>query len=243
MESCGLVVCSECGLVARPVYVSSRREDGRARKGKRHTRENHHGDVVGRVLESLAAQLGAPSCAVLELYGRLKKIAGYEAAAVALFVATKRNGSYVSLKKACELLSLYGVPVRRKRALEIMLVLSNRLRPTFEEALETYAEKLGLSSSVKARAAEILKIAKPYVGGRDPYLVALAAIHIASNSFTIYELAKVTKRSPGRIHANVTYLRRILMQRGMVRPPGFEPGFSGAEGLRAPNGARRPGPD
>jgi len=242
VESCGLMVCSECGLVARPVYVSSSRVGVNYWSSKRRFRDDYVNEVE-KVLETLAAELGVPGNAVLELYKRLKKKAGYEAAAVALFVAAKRNGSYVSLKRACELLSLYGVPVRRKRALETMLALSNQLRPTFEEALKTYAEKLSLPASVKERASEILKLARPYVSGRDPYLVALAAIHIASSSFTIYELAKLTKRSPGRLHANVTYLRRIIVQRSVVRPPGFEPGFSGAEGLRAPKGARRPGPD
>jgi len=236
------MVCSECGLVARPLYVCSRRVNENHWKVKRLFR-NYYVNEIEKVLETLAAELGVPSNTVLELYNRLKKNAGYEAAAVALFVAAKRNGGYVSLKKACELLSKHGVPVRRRRALETMLAFSNQLRPTLEEALKTYAEKLGLPASVKEQAAEILKQAKPYASGRDPYLVALAAIYIASSSFTIYELAKVTKRSPGRLHANITYLQRILVQRGVVRPPGFEPGFSGAEGLRALEGARRPGPD
>lgn len=220
MESCGLIVCSKCGFVVSPVYVSSRKVVEDYRKGRRNFRENSNGSGVEKVLEALASELGVPSSVVLEFYNRLKRRVGKgEAAAIALFVAAKRNGGYVSLGKACRLLSLYGVPARRERALKALLALSSQLRPTLEEALRTYAEKLSLPTNVLERAAEILKLARPYTGGRDPFLVALAAIHIASGSFTIYELAKATKRSPGRLYANVTYLRKIFAQYRTMQSP------------------------
>ena len=56
-----------------------------------------------------------------------------------------------------------------------MLACGALIRPTLEEALEVYARKLGLSEAVKREALSILKRVKPYAGGRDPYIAALAA--------------------------------------------------------------------
>ena len=169
----------------------------------------------------------------LDVYGRLRRRAGGgEAAAIALFAAAKRAGTYVSLARACDLLARCGVKVSRKRAFKALLACAPLVRASAEEALEVYVRKLNLGEEVKRRALELLEAIKPYAGGRDPYLVALAAIYLASGSFTVYGLARASGRSPGRLHENIKYLRAILAKR-VVRPPGFEPGSSGAEGLRA----------
>ena len=77
---------------------------------------------VERALEALAGELKIPARAVLGVYERLKKRAGAgEAAAIALFAAAKRSGAYVSLAKACELLSRCGVRVSYPSALRALL--------------------------------------------------------------------------------------------------------------------------
>jgi hypothetical protein len=99
-------------------------------------------------LEALAAELGLPAKAALELYRRLKKVvAPEEAAAVALFVTSKRSGSYVSLARVCELLAKCGLKVSYPRAVRATLACGALIRPTLEEALEVYARKLGLSEA------------------------------------------------------------------------------------------------
>jgi transcription initiation factor TFIIIB Brf1 subunit/transcription initiation factor TFIIB len=50
---------------------------------------------------------------------------------------------------------------------------------------------------------------KPYAGGRDPYIVALAAIYLASGAFTVYGLAKLAGRSPGRLHENIRFVQSL----------------------------------
>jgi hypothetical protein len=134
------------------------------------------GGFAPRALEALAGELGVPAGAVLEVYKRLRRYAGVgEAAAIALFVTAKRSGTYISLKRACELLSKCGVKAEYPRAVRAMLAYAPLVRPTMEEALEAYAAKLGISESVKREALEIIGKVKPYAGGRDSYLVALAA--------------------------------------------------------------------
>ena len=105
------------------------------------------GGLAPRALEALAGELGVPAGAALEVYKRLRRYAGVgEAAAIALFVAAKRSGSYVSLKRACELLSRCGVKAEYPRAVRAMLAYAPLIRPTMEEALEAYAAKLGISA-------------------------------------------------------------------------------------------------
>jgi transcription initiation factor TFIIIB Brf1 subunit/transcription initiation factor TFIIB len=91
-----------------------------------------------------------------------------------------------------------------------MLAYAPLVRPTVEEALEAYAAKLGISESVKREALAIPMKVKPYAGGRDPYLVALAAIYLASASFSIYGLAKLAGRSPSRLHENIRFISEKL---------------------------------
>ena len=231
VERGGLLVCGGCGLVVAPIFEPPKPETLLQR-----------GDEVpalGResvciALEALAVELSLPVSALLDVYKRLRRRVGAgEAAAVALFVTAKRTGTYVSLARACALLSRCGVRVSRKRAFKALLACAPLVKPTAEEALEVYARKLNLGEEAKMRALGLLRAAKPYTGGRDPYIVALAAIYLASDTFSMYALAKTFGRSPGRLHENVKHLRAVLTKR-VVRPPGFEPGSSGAEGLRAP---------
>ena len=237
VERGGLLVCTSCGLVAGPVYESGF-ERGNEPIG--FVRLAFFRDAAREALEALAVKLGIPVGAALELYKRLRKHAGAgEAAAIALFATAKRSGAYISLARACELLSRCGVRVSRRRAFRILLTCAPLVRASSEEALEVYAHKLDLPESLKRKALAILREVRPYAGGRDPYLVALAAIYLASGAFTIYGLAKAAGRSPGRLHDNIRFLQAILARK-VVRPPGFEPGSSGAEGLRAPLGRTAP---
>jgi transcription initiation factor TFIIIB Brf1 subunit/transcription initiation factor TFIIB len=105
------------------------------------------------------------------------------------------------------------VKVSRRRAFRILLTCAPLVRASSEEALEVYAHKLDLPESVKREALAILREVRPYAGGRDPYLVALAAIYLASGAFTIYGLAKAAGRSPGRLHDNVRFLQAILARK------------------------------
>jgi transcription initiation factor TFIIIB Brf1 subunit/transcription initiation factor TFIIB len=208
VEHGGLLVCKGCGLVVAPVYEPPRLElDGSALAPAPVV--NPARGFFERAVEAVAGELGIPAKAALELYRRLKALAKpEEAAAVALFVTAKRSGSYASLARVCELLERCGVKVAYPRAVRAMLACGALIRPTLEEALEVYAQKLGLSESVKREALAILKRVKPYAGGRDPYIVALAAIYLASGAFTIYSLAKLAGRSPGRLHENVRFILR-----------------------------------
>ena len=172
VEHNGLLVCENCGLVASPVYAPPKLDS----PAPIAPAANPARGFYERAVEAVAAELGLPAKAALELYRRLKALAKpEEAAAVALFVTAKRCGSYASLARVCELLSRCGVEVTYSRAVRAVLACGALIRPTLEEALEVYAQKLGLSEAVKREALTILMKVKPYAGGRDPYTAALAA--------------------------------------------------------------------
>jgi transcription initiation factor TFIIIB Brf1 subunit/transcription initiation factor TFIIB len=180
VEHNGLLVCEGCGLVLAPVYEPPKFKPADSSfnvfNGFNGAPHISSGGLAQRALEALAGELGVPAGAVLEVYKRLRRYAGVgEAAAIALFVAAKRSGTYISLKRACELLSRCGVKADYPRALKTMLAYTPLIRPTMEEALEAYAAKLGIGESVKREALEIIGKVKRFAGGRDPYLVALAA--------------------------------------------------------------------
>jgi len=175
VESNGLLVCGNCGLVAAPLYAPPKL-DPTANLAPSAPAANPARGFYERAVEAVAAELGLPAKAALELYKRLKALAKpEEAAAVALFVTAKRTGAYASLARVCELLSRCGVEVTYSRAVRAVLACGALIRPTLEEALEVYAQKLGLSEAVKREALAILTKVKPYAGGRDPYTAALAA--------------------------------------------------------------------
>jgi hypothetical protein len=91
IESSGLLVCEGCGLVAAPVYETPRVEPDSAYAP---AAANPARGFYERALEAVAAELGLPAKAALELYRRLKALAKpEEAAAVALFVTAKRCGA------------------------------------------------------------------------------------------------------------------------------------------------------
>jgi transcription initiation factor TFIIIB Brf1 subunit/transcription initiation factor TFIIB len=173
VEHNGLLVCEGCGLVLAPVYELPKFKPA---DNSFNGSNISSGGLAQRALEALAGELGVPAGAVLEVYKRLRRYAGVgEAAAIALFVSAKRSGTYISLKRACELLSKCSVKAEYPRAVRAMLAYAPLVRPTMEEALEAYAAKLGISESVKREALEIIGKVKRFAGGRDPYLVALAA--------------------------------------------------------------------
>ena len=175
IESNGLLVCENCGLVAAPLYAPPKL-DPTANLAPIAAAANPARGFLERAVEAVAAELGLPAKAALELYRRLKALAKpEEAAAVALFVTAKRCGSYASLARVCELLAKCGVEATYSRAVRALLACGALIRPTLEEALEVYAQKLGLSEAVKREALSILSKVKPYAGGRDPYTAALAA--------------------------------------------------------------------
>jgi len=174
VESNGLLVCGNCGLVAAPVYAPPKLDSSAPIAPA--VSVNPARGFFERAVEAVAGELGLPAKAALELYKRLKALAKpEEAAAVALFVTAKRCGSYVSLARVCELLAKCGVEVTYSRAVRAMLACGALIRPTLEEALEVYARKLNLPESVKREAFSILTKVKPYAGGRDPYIAAPAA--------------------------------------------------------------------
>jgi len=111
VEHNGLLVCEGCGLVLAPVYEPPKPEPfaGNSFNGAPHISS---GGLAQRALEALAGELGVPARAALEVYKRLKRAGVGEAAAIALFVSAKRSGTYISLKRACELLSKCGVSAR-----------------------------------------------------------------------------------------------------------------------------------
>jgi hypothetical protein len=108
----GLLVCEGCGLVLAPVYEPPKFKPADSFNGS----SISSGGFAQRALEALAGELGVPAGAALEVYKRLKRAGVGEAAAIALFVSAKRFGSYVSLKRACELLSKCGVKADYPRA-------------------------------------------------------------------------------------------------------------------------------
>jgi len=173
VEHSGLLVCEGCGLVASPVYAPPKLDSSAPIAA---APVNPARGFYERAVEAVAAELGLPAKAALELYRRLKALAKpEEAAAVALFVTAKRCGSYASLARVCELLERCGVEVTYSRAVRALLACGALIRPTLEEALEVYAQKLNLPESVKREAFSILTKVKPYAGGRDPYIAAPAA--------------------------------------------------------------------
>jgi transcription initiation factor TFIIIB Brf1 subunit/transcription initiation factor TFIIB len=176
VESNGLLVCENCGLVASPVYAPPKVELDSAYAPATAAPANPARGFYERAVEAVAGELGLPAKAALELYRRLKALAApEEAAAVAVFVTAKRTGAYVSLARVCELLSRCGVEVAYSRAVRAMLACGALIRPTLEEALEVYARKLNLPESLKREALSISTKVKPYAGGRDPYTAAPAA--------------------------------------------------------------------
>jgi len=177
VESNGLLVCGNCGLVAAPVYAPPKLDPtANLAPIAPAVSVNPARGFFERAVEAVAGELGLPAKAALELYKRLKAlVAPEEAAAVAIFVTAKRTGAYASLARVCELLSRCGVEVTYSRAVRAVLACGALIRPTLEEALEVYAQKLGLSEAVKREALSILSKVKPYAGGRDPYIAAPAA--------------------------------------------------------------------
>jgi hypothetical protein len=143
IEHNGLLVCEGCGLVLAPVYESPKFKPADSGFNGSYISS---GGLAQRALEALAGELGVPAGAVLEVYKRLKRAGVGEAAAIALFVSAKRSGTYISLKRACELLSKCGVKAEYPRAVRAMLAYAPLVRPTMEEALEAYAAKLGISA-------------------------------------------------------------------------------------------------
>jgi transcription initiation factor TFIIIB Brf1 subunit/transcription initiation factor TFIIB len=175
VESSGLLVCENCGLVAAPVYAPPKL-DPTANLAPIAAPVNPARGFHERAVEAVAGELDIPAKAALELYKQLKALVKpEEAAAVALFVTAKRCGSYASLARVCELLAKCGVEVTYSRAVRALLACGALIRPTLEEALEVYARKLGLSESAKREALGILSKVKRYAGGRDPYTAAFAA--------------------------------------------------------------------
>jgi hypothetical protein len=154
VEHSGLLVCEGCGLVLAPVYEPPKFKPADSSFNGFNGSSISSGGLAQRALEALAGELGVPTGAALEVYKRLKRAGDGEAAAIALFASAKRCGSYISLKRACELLSKCGVKAEYPRAVRIMLAYAPLVRPTMEEALEAYAAKLGISESVKREAAE-----------------------------------------------------------------------------------------
>jgi transcription initiation factor TFIIIB Brf1 subunit/transcription initiation factor TFIIB len=176
IEHNGLLVCENCGLVASPVYAPPKLDPTANLAPATAAPVNPARGFFERAVEAVAGELGIPAKAALELYRRLKALAKpEEAAAVAIFVTAKRSGAYASLARVCELPAKCGVEVTYSRAVRAMLACGALIRPTLEEALEVYAQKLNLPESVKREALAILMRVKPYAGGRDPYLAALAA--------------------------------------------------------------------
>jgi transcription initiation factor TFIIIB Brf1 subunit/transcription initiation factor TFIIB len=176
VESNGLLVCENCGLVAAPVYAPPKLDGSADLAPIAAAPVNPARGFFERAVEAVAGELDIPAKAALELYRRLKRVVKpEEAAAVALFVTAKRTGAYASLARVCELLSRCGVEVTYSRAVRALLACGALIRPTLEEALEVYAQKLGLSEAVKREALSILMKVKPYAGGRDPYTAAPAA--------------------------------------------------------------------
>jgi hypothetical protein len=121
VEHNGLLVCEGCGLVLAPVYEPPKFKPADSSfngfNGFNGAPHISSGGFAQRALEALAGELGVPAGAVLEVYKRLRRYAGVgEAAAIALFVSAKRCGTYVSLKRACELLSKCGVKADYPRA-------------------------------------------------------------------------------------------------------------------------------
>jgi len=153
VEHNGLLVCEGCGLVLAPVYEPPKFKPADSFNGFNGSSISS-GGLAQRALEALAGELGVPAGAALEVYKRLKRAGVGEAAAIALFVSAKRCGTYISLKRACELLSKCGVKAEYPRTLKTMLAYAPLIRPTMEEALEAYAAKLGIGESVKREAAE-----------------------------------------------------------------------------------------
>jgi hypothetical protein len=115
VEHNGLLVCEGCGLVLAPVYEPPKFKPADSSNGFNGSSISS-GGFAQRALEALAGELGVPAGAALEVYKRLKRAGVGEAAAIALFVSAKRCGSYVSLKRACELLSKCGVKADYPRA-------------------------------------------------------------------------------------------------------------------------------
>jgi transcription initiation factor TFIIIB Brf1 subunit/transcription initiation factor TFIIB len=152
IEHNGLLVCEGCGLVLAPVYEPPKFKPADSSFNVFNGSNISSGGLAQRALEALAGELGVPAGAALEVYKRLKRAGVSEAAAIALFVTAKRCGSYVSLKRACELLSKCGVKAEYPRAMRAMLAYAPLVRPTMEEALEAYAAKLGISARESAEA-------------------------------------------------------------------------------------------
>ena len=224
VESQGHLVCSACGLVLHQLVEG----------GPYEAPGEPGGHALLETLRLCAGELGLDAGECLEYYGAARRegVSREAAAAVAIYVALRMRGMHVPLRKICEFLAARGLRVSYRAASKALLRTSRyRPRMTPLTALQVTARRLGLDGDVAERARRILLGAR-ILGGRDPLLVALAALYLASGGgLTYYALAKASGRSPSRIRESVHYLLRQL-RGSVVRPPGFEPGFSGAEGRR-----------
>ncbi|MEM1690230.1 MAG: TFIIB-type zinc ribbon-containing protein [Thermofilaceae archaeon] len=196
VETTEFLVCGSCGLVLSPLV-----ENG------------YYGPNLTWVLFEAAEHFGLTFDECLRLYRTAKSERVMEGAAlaVAIYAALRGGGEHVPLRRICEWLEARGINVSYKQAAKGLLRISrylDRLSPF--SSVKVYARKLNLDENLVKRAEEVLLKAK-YLGGRDPYLIAIAAIYLAAGGqLTYYKLAKITGRSASRIWAAVNYLRKSV---------------------------------
>lgn len=194
VETTEFLVCGSCGLVLGQLIE-----------------EGCYWPNAAWVLVEAAERFGVDFDECLQLYRIVKSERVMEGAAlaIAIYAALRRKGEHVPLRRICCWLVAHGINVSYKQAVKGLLRVSrhlDRLSPL--SSVRIYARKLNLDENLVKHAEEVLLKAK-YLGGRDPYLIAIAAIYLAARGqVTYYKLAKITGRSPSRIWDAVNYLRK-----------------------------------
>lgn len=211
VESHGFLVCSKCGLVLTQLIDYEP------------IRSNSHKKAATTVFEILfkcAEDLNLSLRRCLANYMTVRGTGApcNVAVVVAVYVTARSEGKHVPLRRLCEHVTKYGMRVNHPSAVKALLKASRHLqRMTPINALRVIAQRLALDPQLVEQAEQLLSTAR-VLGGRDPQLLALAALYIASKgSFSYYALAKATGRSPSRIRENVYYLRKQLSPIGTWR--------------------------
>lgn len=198
VENEGFLVCGSCGLVYDRVVESISSQS---------TEVGSQGYAWALFESAQHFRLSLDDCYRFYRVARFAGASRESALAIALYVALRERGDHVPLRRVCSALAALGVKVNHKRAIKDLFKASRYLpRPTPLSAVKVYARRLRLSAEIVQRAEKIL-LGTKYLGGRDPFLLAIAALYIAaSGELSYYRLAKETGRAPSRIRDNVLYI-------------------------------------
>jgi len=185
---------------------------------------SHELDVPRQVRDSAFLLYRRMARAIAEGISSEKRVNHFRVAAAALILACRLYGRPLPSHKVIKAFRRRGHTVTLSNVLEALHIARRRgvaPRPTISEILARYASILrrhGVNlheRSIEIAAKLLDSTPRVYVGGRDPHLLALAALYLAlryeGGDVSYYKVAKITGRSASSVRANVKLLERVAL--------------------------------